>query len=89
VVDPYHRVFGYEGLHVIDGAAIGANLGVNPSLSITAMAERAVAFWPNRGDADVRPEIGSRYERIEPVLPNAPIVPASAAGVIEWAQTAT
>ena len=89
VVDPYHRVFGYEGLHVIDGAAIGANLGVNPSLSITAMAERAAAFWPNRGEADARPEIGSRYERIEPVLPNAPIVPASAAGAIEWPQTAT
>ncbi|MEN8041083.1 MAG: GMC family oxidoreductase, partial [Actinomycetota bacterium] len=46
VVDAYHRVYGHEGLHIIDGAAIGANLGVNPSLTITAMAERAVAMWP-------------------------------------------
>jgi cholesterol oxidase len=56
VIDGYHRVFGCEGLHVIDGAAIGANLGVNPSLTITAMAERAVSMWPNAGDEDERPE---------------------------------
>lgn len=55
VVDQYHRVFGHEGLHVIDGAAIGANLGVNPSLTITAMAERAMSFWPKKGEMDVRP----------------------------------
>ena len=84
VVDPYHRVFGYPGLHVIDGAAVGANLGVNPSLSITAMAERAVALWPNRGEEDRRPDLGAGYSRIDPVPPNAPIVPASAGGSIGW-----
>jgi len=89
VVDPYHRVFGYEGLHVIDGAAIGANLGVNPSLSITAMAERATSFWPNRGDDDLRPPVGSTYERLDPVLPNSPIVPDSAGGAIRWGASAT
>lgn len=63
VVDAYHRVFGHEGLHVVDGAAIGANLGVNPSLTITAMAERAMAHWPAKGDPDGRPPIGTRHGR--------------------------
>ena len=47
------------GLHVADGSAISANLGVNPSLTITAQAERAMSFWPNKGEADPRP-IGRR-----------------------------
>ena len=46
VIDPQHRVFGYHNLFVIDGSAIGANLGVNPSLTITALAERAMTFIP-------------------------------------------
>jgi cholesterol oxidase len=61
VIDAYHRVFGHEGLHVIDGAAIGANLGVNPSLTITAMAERAVSMWPAMGDRDLRAPLGEPY----------------------------
>lgn len=44
VIDTQHRVFGYEGLFVIDGSAVSANPGVNPSLTITAMAERAMTF---------------------------------------------
>ncbi|MEO9140279.1 MAG: GMC family oxidoreductase, partial [Jatrophihabitans sp.] len=40
VIDPYHRLYGHEGLHVVDGSTLSANLGVNPSLSITAQAER-------------------------------------------------
>lgn len=46
VVDPKSRVFGYEGLYVVDGSIIPANLGVNPSLTITAMAERAMEHIP-------------------------------------------
>ncbi|HTJ46791.1 MAG TPA: FAD-dependent oxidoreductase [Kofleriaceae bacterium] len=43
VIDANHEVFGYPGLYVIDGAAVSANPGVNPSLTITALAERAMA----------------------------------------------
>ena len=44
VIDHRHRVHGYEGLYVIDGSAMSANPGVNPSLTITALAERAMTF---------------------------------------------
>jgi cholesterol oxidase len=46
VVDHRHRVFGYQGLYVIDGSAVSANPGVNPSLTILALAERAMTFIP-------------------------------------------
>jgi cholesterol oxidase len=46
VVDAGNRVFGYENLLVCDGAAIPANPGVNPSLTITAKAEHAMAQMP-------------------------------------------
>ncbi|HEX3770223.1 MAG TPA: GMC oxidoreductase, partial [Polyangiaceae bacterium] len=46
VIDTQHRVFGYDGLYVIDGSSVSANPGVNPSLTITAMAERAMSFIP-------------------------------------------
>ena len=59
-------MYGYPGLHVVDGSAVSANLGVNPSLTITAQAERAMAFWPNRGDADPRPPLGAAYRRVAP-----------------------
>ena len=72
VVDPYQRVYGHPGLHVADGSAISANLGVNPSLTITAQAERAMALWPNKGEADPRPALGSAYERVTPVAPAPP-----------------
>jgi cholesterol oxidase len=48
VVDDLHRVFGYENLLVCDGAAVPANVGANPSLTITALAERAMSFIPDK-----------------------------------------
>jgi cholesterol oxidase len=45
VVDANCQVFGYPGLYVVDGSAIPANVGVNPSLTITALAERAMAVF--------------------------------------------
>ncbi len=49
VIDRQNRVFNYDGLFVVDGSMISANLGVNPSLTITAMAERAMSFIPAAG----------------------------------------
>lgn len=46
VIDAGHQVHGHPGLFVVDGSAIPANLGVNPSLTITAMAERFAALQP-------------------------------------------
>ena len=69
VVDPWHRVWGYPGLHIVDGAAVCANPGVNPALTITAQAERAMSFWPNRGGEDPRPAQGAAYERLGAVSP--------------------
>jgi len=50
VIDTQHRVFGHPGLYVIDGSAISANPGVNPSLTITALAERALSFIPPKAE---------------------------------------
>lgn len=81
VVDPYHRVWGYPSMFVTDGSSITANPGVNPSLSITANAERAAALWPNKGQVDPRPDQATTlagYQRVTPVRPEHPVVPDEA-----------
>jgi cholesterol oxidase len=55
VVDSRQRVFGYENLLVCDGAAVPANVGVNPSLTITALAEHAMSHVPPKASAEPRP----------------------------------
>jgi cholesterol oxidase len=57
VVDRYHRVFGYPGLHVVDGSTVERNLGANPALTIAAQAERALSHWPRLGERDERPPL--------------------------------
>ncbi len=52
MVDAGNRVFGYENLLVTDGAAIPANPGVNPSLTITAKAEHAMSLIPAKDGAE-------------------------------------
>lgn len=78
VIDAYHRVYGHPGLHIVDGSAISANVGVNPSLTITAQAERAMAMWPNKGEPDTRPPLGAHYLRAPLTPPRHPVVPAHA-----------
>ena len=83
VIDPYHRLYGHPGISVVDGAAVSANLGVNPSLTITAQAERAMSFWPNKGEDDPRPAQHEAYIRLAAVEPKSPAVPADAFGALK------
>jgi cholesterol oxidase len=82
VIDPYQRVYNYPTLSIHDGASVSANLGVNPSLSITAQAERAASLWPNKGQVDQRPAQGQPYKRLAPIPPDHPVVPAGAPGAL-------
>ena len=52
VVDSRQRVFGYENMLVCDGSAVPANVGVNPSLTITALSEHAMSHVPAQGESD-------------------------------------
>ncbi len=56
VIDAQHRVYGYPNLYIVDGSAVGANLGVNPSLTITALAERAMSFIPTNPEGLEKPQ---------------------------------
>lgn len=82
VVDPYHRLHGHPGIHVMDGSTVPSNLGVNPSLTITALAERAMSTWPNAGERDPRPAPGEPYRQVAAVAPRRPAVPAHAPGAL-------
>jgi cholesterol oxidase len=88
VIDPYLRVWNYPDMYVVDGAAITANLGVNPSLSITAQAERAFALWPNKDEDDVRPAQGEAYRHVDPIAPKNPVVPDHAPAALRLTPSA-
>jgi cholesterol oxidase len=62
VVDAQHRVFGYKNMYVCDGSVVAANLGVNPSLTITALAERAMSFVPPASETKREDAAASRSE---------------------------
>ena len=67
----------------VDGSSVTANLGVNPSLTITAQAERAFSFWPNKGETDIRPAQNSNYQKLKAVAPNNPFVPTHAPAALK------
>ena len=75
VIDPWHRLLRAPRAPHRGPVAIPANLGTNPSLTIAAMAERAMALSPNKGKPDPRPAVGSAYRRLAPVSPIHPAVP--------------
>ncbi|MFE4968664.1 FAD-dependent oxidoreductase [Streptomyces sp. NPDC056660] len=77
VADLYHRVHGHPTLHVIDASAVPGSLGVNPALTITAMAERALAAWPQAGYPDPRAAQGQPYIPITPENPSWPAASSS------------
>ncbi len=52
VVDSRHRVFHYKNMYICDGSVVAANLGVNPSLTITALTERAMSFVPSAAETN-------------------------------------
>jgi cholesterol oxidase len=56
---------------------------VNPSLTITAQAERALSFWPNKGENDSRPSQDQPYKRLPAVAPRTPFVPKGAIGELK------
>jgi cholesterol oxidase len=58
VIDGKNRVYGHEGLYVVDGSMIPANLGVNPSLTITAMAEHAMKHIPPKNGRKAKEQTG-------------------------------
>jgi cholesterol oxidase len=70
VVDARHHVFGYENMLVCDGSVIPANVGVNPSLTITALAERAMSFVPPKAPETSAARAGTSAgeDEAEPIL---------------------
>ncbi|MEV5880403.1 GMC family oxidoreductase [Streptomyces sp. NPDC052101] len=65
VADLYHRVHGYPTLHITDASVVPGNLGVNPALTVSALAERAFAAWPAAGRPDQRPAQGEPYRHVQ------------------------
>jgi cholesterol oxidase len=62
VIDQRHEVYGHPGLYVCDGSAVPANLGVNPSLTITALTEHAMSYIPVKEGATQRYAVDPAYQ---------------------------
>jgi cholesterol oxidase len=71
VIDHQHRVYGYDGLYVVDGSAISANVGVNPSLTICALAERAMSFIPKNRSAGTQESLDRSRQDVQLATPAA------------------
>ena len=69
VVDAYHRLYGYDGLHVVDGSTISARPGVQPVTDDRRPGRTSDGVLANKGQADRRPGLGSAYEPVSPVQP--------------------
>ena len=79
VIDPYHRVYGYPSLYVVDGARSRPTSGSIPRCpSRPRLNERRL--WPNKGEQDQRPDQGQPYQPMSPIAPKRPVVPANAPG---------
>jgi cholesterol oxidase len=72
VLDTSQQVHGHPGLHVVDGAAVSANLGVNPSLTITAQAERVFSGWPPRVRSEAVPSVITQRNPTSPLGEQGP-----------------
>ena len=70
---PELDMYGIQRVEFLDDVLVLSGAGVGGGL-----AERAMSFWPNRGDADPRPALGSGYNRLKPVMPHKPMVPSGA-----------
>ncbi|MFF8935931.1 GMC oxidoreductase [Streptomyces paradoxus] len=75
VADLCHRVHGYPTLHIADASAVPGNLGVDPALTMTALAERACAAWPAAGHPDRRPAQSEPYRRVPLPKTEDPLCP--------------
>jgi cholesterol oxidase len=69
VVDLQTQIHNYPGLYVVDGSIVPANPGVNPSLTITALAEYAMSQMPPKPGANVRKAMGVEFPGREIVSP--------------------
>jgi len=92
VVDPEGRVFGYPGLHVLDGAIIPGAVGANPSHTIAAVAERcveaAIRRLPGRErwrapEADLAVRLAPPEDAVS-IPAGGTVPPAVAAGGLRW-----
>ena len=78
---------GFDYDVIVIGSGFGGSVAKprrEPFTTITALAERAMSFWPNKGGANSRPSLGSGYKRLSPIMPHTTAVPAHAPGALRF-----